>query len=145
MSHPDRTTTENEQLRQRVHWAESELRKIEVETALAAVARREEIAKEEERKALAEQQSRDAAELEGHRVNSWVNFRVDTALTSRDPNAAMLALLSRDPASDVPTDIWPPGVVADDFRRIPAPPPPPDPDAKGTALGQMLARKGVTI
>jgi hypothetical protein len=145
MSFPDRTTTENEQLRQRVDWAEGELRRIEVETATLAIQRRDEIAKEEERKQLAAQQARDALELEQHRVNAWINSRVDSAQAAADPNAAMLALLSRDPASDIPTDLWPPGYSADDYRRIAAPPPPPDPEVSGTALGQMLAKKGVTI
>jgi hypothetical protein len=140
-------TTEFEALRHRAEWAENELKKIERETALAAIERRDEIAREETRKATEAEAAQHAAELEGHRVNAWVNHRVDLALASANPDDALAALLSHDPKSDVPKDAsWPPGVCATDYApAVAAAAMPHDEKIGGTALGQMLAAKGVTV
>src|SRR5947209_16486782 len=106
--------TENESLRERLAWAEGELRKIDVATAYAAIERREQIAKDAEAKALAEAQAREAEQLELHRVNAWVNHRIDSVYADPDPNAAFVALISRDLKADIPADAWPPGYSPDD-------------------------------
>lgn len=139
--------TETEQLRQRLAWAEGELRKIERETALAAIERREEIAREEVRVAAEAATAAHAAELEQHRVHSWINHRVDLALASAKPDDAMAALLQRDPKSDIPKDAWPPGVSAADYAPAAAlaAMPAHDESVGKTALGLALAACGVKV
>ncbi len=105
--------------------------RIERETALAAIEQREKIQREADEKPHLAQVQRDDAALEQHRRNAWVNHRVDEALASGNPDAAMLGLLSRDPATDIPEGIWPPGASPDDFRTLVAcEPSPPDEDAR---------------
>ena len=137
--------TENQSLRERLAWAEGELRRIDVETAKAAIERREELAKEEERKAAAAQAAREAEALEGHRIAAWQNYRVDQCYEASDPNAAFVALMNRDLNADIPADVWPPGRSPDEFRTIPVPAAPPDPKLNDTRLGQMFAKKGIAL
>src|SRR5205823_701243 len=87
--------TENEMLREKCAMYERELRKIDLETAHAAIERRAQIAKDEEAKAAAEQAAREAVALEEHRRNAWLNFRIDQCHEAADPNGAFLALLGR--------------------------------------------------
>ena len=137
--------TENEMLRERCKFYEDQLRKIDLETAHAAIERRAELAKEADRKAVAEQTAREAEALEQHRIGAWVNHRIESVYDTPDPNQAFLALLSRDLKSDIPADLWPPGRSADEYKTIALPPPPPDPEVAGTRLGQMFAAKGIAL
>jgi hypothetical protein len=141
------TLSEVEQLRRRLSWAEGELTRIGREAALKAIADREQAAAAEVAEAAATQQVVHAAELEGHRINSWINHRVDSALASANPDDAMAALLSRTPGSDIPPGAWPPGVSAADFDSVVAlaAMPAVDETVRDTALGQALAHAGVKV
>lgn len=142
MSHPH---TEMEMLRQRAAWAEGELARIERETAQAAIARREEIRVEEENKQREEREVQETAELEEHRVNCWVNHRIEAALASENREAAFAPLFEQGPKANIPSG-WPPGRDPSEFRHVVAGTPAlRDEKVATTRLGQALASKGVTI
>jgi len=134
--------TENETLRERLDWAQSELRRIDVETALAAVARRDEIAAEEAAKQLAAQRAAEAAELEEYRQVAWVGYRIEECHKAKNPNDAFIALMSRDPRADTPLGVWPPGDGPENYRTTVASlPTSPDPKVENTRLGVLLKER----
>lgn len=139
--------TENEALRDRLAWAESELRRIDHESAMMAIARREELRLEEESKAKAASEAAEIAALEGHRRNAWFNHGLDRALAGgSDAFTNFLESTPEEHQARAP-DGWPPGTSPADYRTLPANAAPAEPDAAvaGTALGQALAAKGVVI
>ena len=128
---------------QRPYYSESAI--TDVETALAAVARRDEIAAEEAAKQLAAQRAAETQALEEHRRNSWLNHRIDQCKEASDPNAAFVALLGRtDLFADTPEGVWPPNDGSENYRAaVAAVSVTPDPKVESTRLGAALkARLG---
>jgi hypothetical protein len=106
-------------LRQRLAWAEGELRRIEIESATAAIARRDEIAREESERAETERQAAEAAALEQHRRSAWYNHRLDRAIAAGDQSLADFISaggpehhMARAPSG------WPPGSDPEQYRRV---------------------------
>jgi len=144
---PHDAKTENEMLRQRLSWAEGELHRIDMEAAHMAIARREELAAEEAAKQLAAQRAAEAVALEQHRRDAWLNFRIDQCHEAKNPNDAFVALMSRDPYSDIPESVWPPNDGPENYRAsVAAVPTVADPKIETTRLGALLKdRLGVKI
>lgn len=139
--------TENQVLRDENDYLRHELLRIEHETAQAAIARREELRVEEEKKANAERTARETAALEEHRRRAWFNAGLEQALARG--NDAFVAFLGKSPEQhmrNAPAG-WPVGVDPAQFRTVPATETP-EPDAtiaNTTALGRALAAKGVAL
>jgi len=139
--------TENEVLRERLDFANAELRRIDLETARAAIERREELAAAEAAAQVAAQRAAEDEALEEHRRNSWLNHRIDQCYSAADPNAAFVALMSRDPHADLPVGVWPPGDGPENHRAsVAAVAAMADPKIESTRLGALLKeRLGVKI
>ena len=80
----DLQVRQTEQWRERALYAEQELRRVEVETTLAAIERQEQLAKDEAARKAAERSAALEASLENQRVESWFNHRLEQAIAGGD-------------------------------------------------------------
>lgn len=133
--------TENESLRARNAALMAEIRERDMAEVRARIEATERANAEAAERDRAAQQQATAAELEARRRSAWLLYRTDEARALG--HEAFIKLLSKkDMLDDVPDGKWPPGYEAPE--QVAAPHVPPD-SAAGTLVGQLLAKKGITI